>query len=294
MISSAIARPGRAPEQHRRRSRSPRSRLDHPGARPRPTSSPPFDACSHSSQNSRQRASASSSTSALPWASAPSTARCWPGRRSAAAITGSSPGVTVTTTSLRGRLVAPARRASRARPRAAAAASGRGSAQTPGPVAGGGQAARRPGAVDAAADQTRPMRAPSRRQRLGRDRGRGAGAQRGDRGAVDASRAARRSRRSETSSAPATTGSPRAGLCRKRRHPLERSPARRRAPASRGSRRPAGRRRRPSAGITQSPAAWRSNARRVRSIAAAGSTAASTASASNTGISLIGRGRLGP
>ena len=44
-----------------------------------PESSPPFDACSHSSQNRRTPASASGSISPLPWASAPSAAKCWPG-----------------------------------------------------------------------------------------------------------------------------------------------------------------------------------------------------------------------
>ena len=126
------------------------------------------------------RRAAASSTSDFPAASAPSTARCWPGRRSRRE---------------HHRLVARGHRdhdvlaqrplpcpppPSRAPPRARAAASARGSAADARPVARRRQAARRPGAVHAAADD------PHRRRRrggehLGRERRRRAGAQRGDR-----------------------------------------------------------------------------------------------------------------
>ena len=97
---------------------------------------------------------------------------------------GSSPGVTVTTTSqasasARGPASQPSSAAS------ASAASGASVGADARAVAGGGEAAGRPGAVDAAADDADASRASVAGQRLRRDRGRGAGPQRGDRGAVE-------------------------------------------------------------------------------------------------------------
>ena len=98
-------------------------------------------------------------------------------------ITGRSAGVTVTTTSCAAASPrSPARQPSS--PASASAASAPRVEADPGAVAGRGQAAGRPGAVDAAADQPRPMPASVARQRLRRDRRGRAGAQRGDRGAV--------------------------------------------------------------------------------------------------------------
>ena len=130
VVASGEERPGAAPV-----STAPRSvtwSRDTRSACTAPVSSPPWAACSHSSQNSSQRATASTSASALPGPSAPSMLRCAPGRRSAARTTGSEPGVTQVTTwhaSASSRL--PASQPSS--PASAPAASGSGSKQIPGP-----------------------------------------------------------------------------------------------------------------------------------------------------------------
>ena len=123
-----------APARRRaaRRRSGPRRCASHPPRRPAPDSSPPALACSQSSQKSRQWRIALVSTSRLPCASAPSTARCWPGRRSEPRITGASPGVQVTTT---GCSTASSREPARQPSSAASvpATSARRSWQTPGP-----------------------------------------------------------------------------------------------------------------------------------------------------------------
>ena len=62
-------------------------------------SSPPWLACSQSSQKSRPRASSSTATSAFPGPSAPISDTCWPGRRDPGPYSTSWPGVTVITAS---------------------------------------------------------------------------------------------------------------------------------------------------------------------------------------------------
>jgi hypothetical protein len=90
----------------------------------------------------------------------------------------------------------------------------------------------------------------------------------------------------DTSSAPVTTGSPRAGLPGndvthfRIAIPSPRAGIARKSPAGGASTYV-------FAGITHSPARWRRNAVRVRSIASAGGTAANTASASKTGIEVM-------
>ena len=96
-------------------------------------SSPPFEACSHSSQKSPHRSTAASSTSALPCASAPRTAKCWPGRRSIARTTGLVARRDGDDDVLGGRLLSRCRRSSRARPPAPRRSPARASAQTPVP-----------------------------------------------------------------------------------------------------------------------------------------------------------------
>ena len=125
------------------------SRVTNPAATAA-ASSPPALACSHSSQNRRQRAIASGSTSALPWASAPSTAMCWPGRRSARGRPARPPGSGDDHVLRRGLLAVAAPPAELVRQRLAGSARVGADARA---VAGGRQTARRPGAVDAAADQ---------------------------------------------------------------------------------------------------------------------------------------------
>ena len=177
MISSAERRPSARPAIT-----SPSwvtaSRLTRPAATA-PASSPPPAACCHSSQNRRQRSSAAELDLGLSLHVGAQHGRCWPARRSEPRITGCSPGVTVATRSwaaassraadppaeLRGQRFGPFRAGVRADSR---------------PVAGGGQTARRPGAVDPAADDADRFGAVGGED-LRRDSGRGAGAQRGDR-----------------------------------------------------------------------------------------------------------------
>ena len=130
VAASGEERPGRAPVRTApssvtfSRAMTPASTI--------PVSSPPWEACSQSSQNSSQLATASISASALPGPSAPSMLRWTPGRTSVESTTGSAPGVTQVTTShasASSRL--PASQPSS--PASAPAASGSGSKQTPGP-----------------------------------------------------------------------------------------------------------------------------------------------------------------
>ena len=137
-------------------------------------SSPPWLACSHSSQKTRTRAISATAISALPGPSAPIRLTCWPARSEPSDSSTSRPGVTVTTTCgaerfLLGRSDAdaelgcdrttallvdvPERHVPPARLQAS----------------GGGPA------VDARADDRRSSREP---ERLGRERGRGARPQR--------------------------------------------------------------------------------------------------------------------
>ncbi len=62
-------------------------------------SSPPWLACSHSSQKTRTRRISSTAISAFPGPSAPIRLTCWPGRSEPGPRRISRPGVTVTTTS---------------------------------------------------------------------------------------------------------------------------------------------------------------------------------------------------
>ena len=147
-----------------------------------PASSPPVLACFHSSQKRRHREIAAGSSSALPWPSAPRTARCWPGRRSPAKTMGSEPGVQVTTMSC----AAASSRSpgpSRVRPRACCRRGTRVVADA-GAVTGGGKAAGRPRAVDAGADQPDAPGVFAGQGRR-RDRGRGARPQPGHGPAID-------------------------------------------------------------------------------------------------------------
>ena len=165
VTASAPGRPGAAPA-----STAPRSVTSARATAPAstaPVSSPPCDACAHSSQNSAQRATASTLASALPGPSAPSMFRCRPGRRSATLddrlVAGRDAADDVAGERRRAVARAPAElareRRGRLRPRVGADARA---------VAGGGEAARRPGAVQPAADHAdrspRPRaRAPARR-----------------------------------------------------------------------------------------------------------------------------------
>ena len=216
MISSSERRPRELPM-----STAPSSVTRSRARRPRvaaPESSPPTEAWSHSSQKIEQRASASRSISAFPCASAPSAAMCWPGRRSPAWITGSSPGVTVTTTSC---AAASSRVAGAPAELGRECRCGLGALVEADPrsVAGRRETARRPRAVDAGADHADGAR-PLPREHLGGDRGGGAGAERGHGGAVDhgLERARLRARGEQC---PAHHRQTAGGVVRERGHPLE-------------------------------------------------------------------------
>ena len=106
--------------------------------------------------------------SALPGPSAPSMLRCRPGPQVAGVDHGLGAGRHAADDVAGQRLLARARPPSRARRRAPRRPRRRGSKQTPGPVAGGGQAARRPRAVQAAADDPDRRARPRARARARR------------------------------------------------------------------------------------------------------------------------------
>ena len=124
-------RPGRA---GRRRAGSPRRGSTRPAATP-PASSPPSDGLLPTRRRTaRQRSRPRARPRPCPRASAPSTARCWPGRRSDVEDDRLGAGRhACTTTSWRRPPRARPRAPSRARPPAHRATSRAGSAQTPGP-----------------------------------------------------------------------------------------------------------------------------------------------------------------
>ena len=157
-------------------------------------------------------------------------------------------------------------------------------------IADRGQAARRPGSVDAAADDADALGAVSRASACA-ETAAAAPVRSEVTEAHSISATSSPVSAFETTSTPATTGSPRAGFPGKEvthlriASPAPRAGIARKSPSGGASTYT-------FAGITHSPAAWRSNASRVRSTASAGPTAAKTASASKTGTSLTGS-RLG-
>ena len=142
-----------------------------------------------------------------------------PACRSPTSTTGSLPGVTQQTTSHASASASGPRPPVELVRRAPRRPPARGSWQTPGPVAGGGQAARGPGAVQPAADDPDGARVRPRERRRGDRRHRARCAARSP-SARRAASAARRSRRRQADHA-GHGRQPALGVARERGHPLE-------------------------------------------------------------------------
>ena len=213
--------------------------------------------------------------------------RCRPGRRSPALDHRLGARRHAAHDVARERVVGATRPSSPAR-RPAPAASRRAGRSRRRAVAGRRQAARRPRRRAGRSRRCRPSAASSRASARRGHRGDRAGAQRGDRAGVEQHQRLAGARVGEADHAGHRRQAAR-GVARERGDPLQQREAVAAAPASRGSRRTAGSRGRPSAASPTPRAWWRTNAvahalDRLRRT----STAASTASWSSTGTSGTG------